>query len=549
MTAPRVPAPPAAGSVTELLARTARRYPDRPSVITGSQAWTYAELHDAARAAAYGLQRAGARAGEPVVIALPNGAEFLIAFFGALSVGAVAVPVFPGAVPDRLVTLARLAGASVLIVPASRSGEIMAAIARRAARERLAVVTPADLEGVGSPRPAPGDPGQPCYIQYTSGSTADPRGVVITHGNMLANIAQMTEAMEITPGDVFVSWLPTHHDMGLTLMALTPFSLGAPLVLLPTDLRDVAGWLRAIQTHRGTFTAGPDFAYRLCLRNIRDRARFDLSSLKVCMNAAEPVRAATLAGFEAAFGLRNVMMTGYGLAEATLSVTCTRRGQPVDVDGRGLVCLGHPMPGTTVKIIGPENVPVPVGHQGEIVVAGPSICAGYHGNPAASSDLAWGDGFIRTGDLGYLDRTGQLYFTARHKDVINVAGRTLYPQEVEQVADEVNGVRLAAAVGIDRGGVDGEQLYVFAEARAAKTASASELQALTVEISRTVHDALGVRPKNTVLLYPRRIPITVNGKLRRETLRDAFSEGSLAYGTDVVFPPLVTARPRGCSAG
>ncbi len=240
------------------------------------------------------------------------------------------------------------------------------------------------------------------------------------------------------------------------------------------------------------------------------------------------------------------MMTGYGLAEATLSVTCTRRGQPIDVDQRGLVCLGRPMPGTTVKIIGPKNVPVPAEREGEIVVVGPSTCAGYRGNPAASSALAWRDGYLRTGDLGYLDQAGRLYFTARHKEVINVAGRTLYPQEVEQVADEVSGVRLAAAVGIDQGSVDGEQLYLFAEARAAATASASELQALTVEITRAVHDALGVKPRSTLLLHPRRLPMTANGKLRRAALRQAFTAGTLAYGTDIVFPPPL---PLGGSGG
>jgi acyl-CoA synthetase (AMP-forming)/AMP-acid ligase II len=528
MTARQQPAGQTVGSAAELLARSARCHPGRPSVITSGQALTYAELHEAARSAAHSLQRSGVLPGDPVVIALQNGAAFLIAFFGALIAGAVAVPVFPGRTQERIAALTRLAGASVLISATAPAPP---------GRERLTVLRPADLADGGSPRPAPADQELPCYIQYTSGSTADPRGVVITHANLLANIAQMTEAMDITPDDVFVSWLPTYHDMGLTLMALTPFSLGARLVLLPTDLRDVAGWLRTIEAHRGTFTAGPDFAYRLCLRNARGPDQFDLSSLRVCMDAAEPVRAATLTGFEAAFGLRHVMMAGYGLAEATLSVTCTPRGQPIDVDERGLVCLGQPMAGTVVKIIGPENDPVPAGQQGEIVVAGPSTCAGYHGNPAASAALEWRDGFIRTGDLGYLDQDGRLYFTARSKDVINVAGRTLYPQEVEQVTDEVSGVRLAAAVGIDRGGVDGEQLYIFAEAREAKTASAGELQALTVEISRTVHDAIGVRPKTTTLLHPRRLPMTANGKLRRAALRDAFTDGSLAYGRGIVFPP------------
>jgi acyl-CoA synthetase (AMP-forming)/AMP-acid ligase II len=492
-------------SVSEVLTRSARDHPDRPAVLTGGRSWSYAELRDAAHATAAGLQRAGVGVGEPVVVAIPNQAEFFVAFFGVLLAGAVAVPVFPGATPERLAALARTAGAGTVLKPGSVPGLITCA---------------------GKVRPAPDDPDRPCYIQYTSGSTANPRGVVLTHRNVLANIGQMTEAMEITSDDVFVSWLPTYHDMGLTLMALTPFALGTRLVLLPTDLRDITGWLRAIEAQRGTFTAGPDFAYRLCLRNVSEPGRFDLSSLRVCMNAAEPVRAATLSGFEAAFALRHVMMAGYGLAEATLAVTCTQRGQPIHIDERGLVCLGRPVPGTNVRITS----------DGEIVVAGPSTCAGYHRNPAETAALAAGNpalaGYLRTGDLGYLDQQGRLYFTARRKDVVNVAGRTLYPQEIESRVDEVPGVRVSAAAGIDRGAIEGEQLYVFAEARAAATASPDDLQTLVVEITWAVHGALGVRPRSTLLLRPRTIPMTANGKLRRAALRDAYADGRI----EVIFP-------------
>jgi acyl-CoA synthetase (AMP-forming)/AMP-acid ligase II len=533
VTARTAPADAGAHSVVELLTRTASRYPDRPAVIDGGTCWSYADLHEAASTAARGLQRAGVRAGDPVTVAFPNGAHFFIAFFGALIAGAIAVPVFPWTTPERLRTLTRLADASAMVVSEALAASVSAEPAGPA------VLTLADLERGGSPTPVAADPQRPCYIQYTSGSTADPRGAVITHAGLTANIAQMTRAMDISREDIFVSWLPTYHDMGLTLMALTPFSVGARVVLLPTDLRDVAGWLRAIEAHRGTFTAGPDFAYRLCLRNVRDPDRFDLSSLQVCMNAAEPVRFATLAGFESAFGLRRVMMTGYGLAEATLSVTCTERGQPVHADDRGLVCLGRPMPGTTVRIVGSDDLPVPACVPGEIVVGGPSTCAGYHRNPAATAALAWRDGFIRTGDLGYLDHEGRLFFTARRKDVINLAGRTLYPQEIEAIAEQVRGVRLAAAVGIDRGGAEGEQLHVLAEVRAADTAAVSDLQDMSVAITRAVHDALGVRPRSTLLLRPRRIPMTANGKVRRAALRQAVTDGTLGYGTDIIFPPPV----------
>lgn len=508
-------------SVVELLTRGARDHPDRPAIIVAGRAWSYAEIADGAQAVARGLLRSGVGTGERVLLALPNSAEFFLAFFGTLIAGGVAVPAFPRSAPERLDSLARLAGATTVVTPSSLP------------------------HGTGPfPGTAHDDPGRPCYIQYTSGSTADPRGAVITHQNLLVNIEQMIEAMDITADDIFVSWLPTYHDMGLTLMALTPLRLGARLVLLPTDLRDVAGWLRAIESHRGTFTAGPDFAYRLCLRNVRHRSGFDLSSLKVCMNASEPVRKETLTGFEAAFGLRHVMMTGYGLAEATLSVTCTRRGQPIDVDERGLVCLGRPMPGTTVAIAGPDGA-LPAGQPGEIVVAGPSTCAGYHENPAASAALAWRDGHIRTGDLGYLDQAGRLFFVARSKEVIKLAGRTIYPQEVESLVDGVGAVRVSAAVGIDRGGVEGEQLHVFAEVRRAEAASQAELAAIANRIVRATHDALGVRPRSTTLLRPRSIPMTSNGKIQRAVLRAAVSAGLMPAGGDVVFPPPVTASRQG----
>jgi acyl-CoA synthetase (AMP-forming)/AMP-acid ligase II len=563
-----VPAGPPVASVTELVARSARGKPGHVAVSAGGRAWTYAELWEGARTAATALQRAGVSPGDTVVLALPNEVGFFLAFLGTLIAGGIAVPVFPRSAPERLAGLARLAGASALVGAAGPHANDLGKLAARDGRAFLTLVDLGRGGGAGASRargggagtsrarggapvPVPDDPDRPCYIQYTSGSTADPRGVIITHRGLLANIAQMTEAMDITPDDVFVSWLPTYHDMGLSLMALTPFSLGARLVLLPTDLRDVAGWLRAIETHRGTFTAGPDFAYRLCLRNVRNPERFILSSLKVCMNASEPVRAATLAGFEAAFGLRRVMMTGYGLAEATLSVTCTQRGQPIDVDKRGLVCLGRPMPGTTVKIAGPAGPAagqageLPAGQVGEIVVAGPSTCTEYHRNPAATAALAWRDGYIRTGDLGYLDGAGRLYFTARQKEVIKLAGRSIYPQEVESLADQVTGVRLSAAVGIDRGGVLGEQLYVFAEVRDAGTATPAALRVIATEIVRALHGALGVRPRSTILLRPRRIPQTANGKLRRATLRDAYTGGQLVPGADILYPPPVRSRAGG----
>ena len=234
-------------SVVELLARTARRVPDQPAVTTGGRTWTYAQLWDGASHAAHSLQRQGVSPGENVMLALPNGAEFFLAFFGTLMAGGVAVPAFPRSTAERLHSLADLSGAHALIVSDSMPPDVLGTLGSHSRRARRAFLTASELGSApaggraGKPNPVPLNIDQPCYLQYTSGSTADPRGVIITHRSLLANIAQMTEAMDITAGELFVSWLPTYHDMGLTLMALTPFSLGARLVLLPTDLRDVTG--------------------------------------------------------------------------------------------------------------------------------------------------------------------------------------------------------------------------------------------------------------------------------------------------------------------
>ncbi|MGO8960965.1 MAG: hypothetical protein ACLQFR_26890 [Streptosporangiaceae bacterium] len=196
------------------------------------------------------------------------------------------------------------------------------------------------------------------------------------------------------------------------------------------------------------------------------------------------------------------------------------------------------MPGTTVTITSPDGVELPAGQVGEIVVAGPSNRAGYFRNPAATAALAWRDGYIRTGDLGNLDAAGRLYFVARDKDLIKVAGRSLYPQEVESLVDELPGIRFSAAVGIDRGGNEGEQLYVFAEVR--ESLGPALLRGTAIDVVRAVHDALGIRPRSTILLRPGRLPVTSNGKLQRSRLRDAFTAGDLVPGDDILFPPPVT---------
>jgi fatty-acyl-CoA synthase len=484
-----------ATSIPELIAAHAVATPDAVPLVTDGERWTYREIWDTACAIAGGIRAAGVTSGAPVVIALPNGIDFALTFLGVLTAGATAVPVFPRSSPQRIGAIARATEAQLVV---TNDPFELPNVRVETAR---GILGPSNISPTGREHL--------CYVQYTSGSTGEPRGVLLTNGCLLTNIAQMLPAMSIDQRDVFVSWLPTYHDMGLTLMLLTPLCIGARAVLLPTALKDVTPWLRAIEQHDGTFTAGPDFAYRLCIRAARaQRALLARpASLRVAMNASEPVRASTLQGFEEHFDLHRVMMTGYGLAEATLSVTCTERGAATVVDGDGLVCLGRPLPGVELELR--DN--------GEILVGGPARCVGYLGGDSEEPFSA--DGFVRTGDRGRLDADGRLYFVGRTKDIIKIAGRTIAPQEIEEVVDAIPGVRLSAAISVDRGRIEGEQLVICAEARIPR--GIRELEDLVAAIANELHQALGVRPQRTYLLKPRRIPLTENGKMRRDLLRAA----------------------------
>ena len=261
---------------------------------------------------------------------------------------------------------------------------------------------PIDAAGHLTPTDEPSS-SHPAMLQCTSGTTGEFKGVVLTHANLMANIRQMIAGAQFSPNDTFVSWLPVYHDMGL-MMTMIPFYLGAKLVMLPISM-NTRRWLRAIEEHRGTITAGPDFAYRYALRLTSDPSRYDLSSLRSAVIAAEPVRAQTVTEFELAFGLGNVFKPAYGLAEATSAVTFWADG-PVVADADGHVCVGTPL----------ANVGVKIGDAGRIHVSGPNVSPSYYGHETHSD-------WIYTGDIGYLDDGGRLFVIGREKNLIIRAGR------------------------------------------------------------------------------------------------------------------------------
>lgn len=522
------------GTLVEMLARRAELTPERPAFRWEDQTPSFGDLWQSTRRLAGHLQALDVGHGDRVVLVLPNGPEFFYGFYATLLLGAIAVPSFPGSGPERIAARAGLCGARLVIVPSDTAPEQVEELERAGVERGLRVTRYQESEAAASlAEPAAVVPDDVAMLQYTSGSTGDPKGVQLSHGNLITNVRQLIAGMRITEGEVFVSWLPVYHDMGLILKTMVPFYLGARLILLPTSLTNVRTWLQAIHEHRATFTAAPDFAYRLCLRSIRDPKAYDLGSLRVALNAAEPVRESTIDGFEKAFGLSGVMVAGYGLAEATVGVAMWPPGSRPAVDARGLVSVGPPFPGAQVKIVA-DGQPLAPGEIGSILIRSTANSRGYWENPEATAALIREDGYIDSGDLGCLDKGGNLYIAGRKKNIIITAGRNLAPREIEEVVDTVEGVRYSAAIGVDKGNVEGEQAFVFAELRRPLAEEASG--ELVLAIVEKLHAQIGLRPGRVYLVKPRTIPRTYNGKIQYERLKARYTEGALRAEGQILFP-------------
>ncbi|MCA9982030.1 MAG: AMP-binding protein, partial [Anaerolineales bacterium] len=376
-----------AQTLIDVLAYRAAHTAERVAYTYQNEACTYAELWQRIQQFASHLHRLGLERHGRVLMPLPNGHDFFYAFYGAQLAGGIAVPIFPGFGAARVLAMAALCQAQVVVLPTAVSPAQLQQF--RQQTDPLGLILTTFAESAGAEQPAAFPPLQPddiAFLQYTSGSTGDPKGVQLSHCNLLTNINQMIAGMAITAEEIFVSWLPVYHDMGLILKTMVPFYLAAQTHLLPSSLSDVRPWFAAIAAHKATFTAAPDFAYRLALRRIADPRVYDLSSLRVALNAAEPVRADTIRRFEQAFGLERVMVAGYGLAEATVGVSMWPPHTAVRVDERGFVSVGRPFPQVHITIV-QDNQPLPPNSIGEIGITSPANTRGYFQNPHGTQRL------------------------------------------------------------------------------------------------------------------------------------------------------------------
>jgi fatty-acyl-CoA synthase len=544
---------------------------------------TFGELYSAGQKCAEEFARRGVPAGGRVSLMLPTSRQFFICYVGILLAGAVPVPIYPPFRADRIEEYAErqsaiLNNAEVCLLVTFRRAESVARLLKPRVKSLLSVVEASGLlEAAEKARPpAPG--AIPVFIsgsrvrkgsdlallQYTSGSTGDPKGVTLTNANLLATMRAIGSGLKLGHGDVGISWLPLYHDMGLIGAWLTLLLHGVPLVVMSplVFLTRPERWLQAISKHKATITAAPNFAYELCARKVSEKAMegVDLSSMRAALNGAEPVNPETLERFYQKFSKngfrRESMMPVYGLAEAALAVTMTpvlrgpqvdcvardafaTQGRAVPVESGGaetisFVSSGYPVEGHQVLIADAKGEEATDRTEGFLWFRGPSATSGYFKNAEATEKIfprgalqtegayPW----VNSGDRAYR-ADGEIYVTGRVKDIIIKGGRNLYPHEVEELAARAEGIRKGCVVafGLKDEGNGTEKLVIVAETRASDVATR---RALAAAITEQVTRGLGLPPDRVELIPAGSIPKTSSGKLRRDETKQLYVAGTLA---------------------
>lgn len=551
-----------AKTLVEVLFWHVKEHPDRPHIQLyeddgQGEAITYAQLKERALKVAFGLQQLGLRPAQAVAIMLPTSADYFYSFFGILMAGGIPVPIYPPARPSQLeehmqrhTKILKNCEAGILVtVPEAKQ---VAKILKSYVQNLEEIVTVPELSASKTSPTLPlihAD--DTAFIQYTSGSTGDPKGVVLTHANLLANIRSMGQVVNATSKDVFISWLPLYHDMGLigawfgSLYHTSFFVVMSPLSFLAKPQR----WLWAIHKYGGTLSASPNFGYEYCLHRLKDvdLTGLDLSTWRAAFNGAEAVSPLTIQNFSEHFqdyGFDPKAMTPvYGLAESSVGLafppmlrgplidsierdtfTKSKRAKPVeskDEHTLHFVSSGLPLPGHQIRVVGPTGHELPERHEGELQFCGPSSTSGYYRNTKKNEGL-FDKSWLNTGDRAYISN-GELYLTGRIKDIIIRAGRNIYPDEVEKAIGNVEGIRkgCVAVFGTLDKKTATERLIVLAETKIQDKKIREKLQK---QINILATDLIGGPPDEIVLAQQGAVLKTSSGKIRRAASRDLFEE-------------------------
>ncbi len=520
------------------------------------------------------LQALGLQKGERVALILPTNEDFVLCFFGALRAGVIPVPIYPplglGQLQgylDNTRHIVRKSGARVLVTDA-RIKRLLGTVQAGAPDLEQVVAVEAIRESQEPLRAARIIPSDIAFLQFTSGSTSRPKGVTLTHENLLMNIhAFMRDRLRVGDGtDVGVSWLPLYHDMGLIGFVLAPVVTKNPIVFLPPllFLKRPATWLQTISRHKGTISYGPNFAYALACKRIRDRELegVDLSSWRVAGCGAEPIRPETLEAFASTFAKvgfkKEALLPSYGMAESSLAICFTELGEgmktlSVDSDSlwtQGvavasdderavrLVSCGKAFAGHEVKVFAQDDLtsatPLPEDHVGELRIRGPSVMKGYWEDEERTREAFAGD-YLRTGDLGFL-HDHRVYICGRSKEVIIVNGRNYYPQDMEWEAGKVPGVRKGNVIAFgsrDPSGneMDRERVVVAFEVQDVHdldpSAGAARSNELAHAVRKSIQEGMALSVDDVVPLLPGVLPKTSSGKLQRARTRELYESGEL----------------------
>jgi acyl-CoA synthetase (AMP-forming)/AMP-acid ligase II/acyl carrier protein len=533
---------------------------------------SFGELYERAVGILFHLQRLGARRGDKLILLLGNNEQFLDAFWAAILGGIVPVPVALGISDEhrhKLLRIVRRLGKPYIYTerrPLERIGAFAQQVGEAQLYEELRrraflVDDLDDISRAGSVQKA--DPADTAFIQFSSGSTSEPKGVVLSHGNIIANSYGVIEACALTPDDVSLSWMPLTHDMGLIGFHIMMFTRGVHTHLMPTELfiRRPLLWLTFASRVRGSVLCSPNFGYKHYLKVLGERTPegLDLSAVRLIFNGAEPISVELCEEFLtrlAPAGLpRNSMYPVYGLAEASLAVSFPAPGAPLrtltldrhrmaagtqaqpvaadSADAVRLVSEGRPIPYSRVRIAGSDERELPPGHIGDVLISGDNVTRGYYEDPQANAAAFTADGWLRTGDLG-LVQDGELYITGRAKEIIFVNGQNYYPHDLEAIAQRAPGLELGkvVAAGARRPGEELEQLVVFVLHRGGM----ADFLPLATQVTRLINEQTGLEVAAVVPV--KRIPKTTSGKIQRHLLEQNYADGEF----DAELAELATLR-------
>jgi acyl-CoA synthetase (AMP-forming)/AMP-acid ligase II len=545
---------------------------------TSEASFSYTALERASARYGGALQALGLKKGDRVALICPTNEDFVLCFFGAIRAGVIPVPIYPPlglgqlqSYLDNTRHIVAKSGARALVTTAQIKRLLGTVQASAPALEQIVAVE-AIRESLEPLKGVKLEPDDVAFLQFTSGSTSRPKGVTLTHANLLANVkCIMHDGLRMSKEDVGVSWLPLYHDMGLIGFVIAPVVCRTPIAFLPPllFLKRPVTWFQAMTRHKGSIAYAPNFAFALCVKRIRERdlEGIDLSSWRVAGCGAEPIRPETLEAFADSFAKvgfsKTALLPSYGMAESSLAISFTELGEGVktlSIDGETLwaestvkkvapederairlVSCGPRFPLHDIAIFAPEDetsaAPLAEGRVGEVRIKGPSVMPGYW-EDAERTRETFADGWLKTGDLGFLDE-GRVYICGRSKEVIILNGRNYYPQDIEWEASTVAGVRKGNVIAFgarDPSGVerDRERVVVAFECQdVPKGTDARELatqkQPLAQAVRKAVQEGMGLVLDDVLPLAPGVLPKTSSGKLQRAKTRDLYEAGELTH--------------------